>query len=247
MGRVIVERLTVKYGDRVVLRSITLSFNKPGFVAIVGTNGAGKSTFAKALVGVLNYDGRIYDEDTNSVPRAGYVWQNPEWGFIGSTVWEEVVLSYLLKGFSHADAYSKAETILKQFGLYSFRDREVHTLSGGYKQVLAIVTMMVLSPGVIVFDEVTSMLDTKERYMILGYLRNLSKKLLIFLITQRSEDLKYADRVIGIKDGAIAFDGFPESLWEEDYQQFGLTLPLSYKLTRKWNIPWKPLGILWSK
>ncbi len=243
MGRVVVDNLTVKYGDRVVLKGITLSFNKPGFVAIVGPNGAGKSTLAKALAGVLPAEGRMYDEDTIK-PHVGFVWQNPEWSFISTTVWEEVVLSYLLKGCSHEEAYEMADRILKQFGMYDYRNESIQTLSGGYKQVLAIITMMVLSPQIIVFDEVTSMLDTRERYIVLGYLRMLSKKLLVMMITQRSEDIKYADRVIGIVDGKVVFDGTPEALWQSDYQRLGLTVPRSYLLTRKWNIPWKPLGLI---
>jgi len=244
MGRIILENLYVSYGNRVVLRGITLSFNKAGFVALVGSNGAGKSTLAKAIAGVVPFKGSVFDELTGKPPRTGYVWQNPELGFVSGTVWEEVVISYLLKGLSHERAYVEAKNILSKFGLWKYHKRSIDELSGGYKQVLAIVTMVTLSPQIIIMDEITSMLDIKERFMVLGYLRRLSKDVLIILITQNPEDLKYADRVIGLHEGTVAFDGIPDDVWSTEYEKFGLKIPKTYYKTKQWGKPWKPLGLL---
>ncbi len=242
MGGIILDNIKVQYGKRVVLNGITLSFDKRGFIALVGGNGSGKSTLAKVIAGVVDHTGRVYDEETKKLPKVGYVWQNPEWGFIATTVWEEVVLSYLLRGFPHKKAYEEARLILSEFGLYTFRDYPISKLSGGYRQVLATITMLITEPDVMIFDEVTSMLDPKERYMVLGYISHLSKKKAVILITQISEDIKYADRVWAISNGEIVYDGDPEELWKIDYRKFGLTLPSTYTLTSKWGVPWKPLS-----
>lgn len=244
MGGIILKNLYVSYGNRVVLRGITLSFNRVGFVALVGSNGTGKSTLAKAIAGVVPFEGSVLDDATGKHPRVGYVWQNPELGFVSNTVWEEVVVSYLLKGLSHERAYVEAKNILSRFGLWGYHKRSISELSGGYKQVLAIVTMVTLSPQVIIMDEITSMLDIKERFMVLGYLRKLSRDVLIILITQHPEDLKYADRVIGLHDGMIAFDGIPDDIWSTEYAKFGLRIPKTYYKTKQWGKPWKPLGLL---
>jgi len=244
MGRLILNNITVRYAERVVLDGITLSFHIPQFVAIVGPNGVGKSTLAKALAGVVPYEGEIYLEDTHTMPSVGFVWQNPDYNFIASTVWEEVVLSFLLRNTDRQTAYAEAEALLKEFGLWRYKDRNISTLSGGYKQVLAILTMIALSPDAIIFDEITSMLDIKERYMVLGFLHTLARRVLVILITQREEDLKYASRVIGINNKTVVYDGSPEHIWHSAYKELGLQKPYTYLLTEKWGKPWKPLGLM---
>ncbi len=244
MGRLILDNITVRYGERVVLEGVTLSFHIPGFIAIVGPNGAGKSTLAKVITQTIPFEGDVRSEDVSHTLKVGYVWQNPDLNFISSRVWEEVIISLLLAGNDRETAEEKAEVLLKEFGLWRFRQSDINSLSGGYKQVLAIITMVSMDPDLIIFDEVTSMLDVKERYIVLGYLYQLSRRMLIFLITQREEELKYVSRVIGIAGGKVVYDGDNTSLWDGKYQKLGLSVPKTYMLTKKWGLPWKPLGML---
>ena len=244
MGRLILDNITVRYGERVVLQGVTLSFHIPDFVALVGPNGAGKSTLAKVITRTVPFEGSIQPEGITHYLRVGYVWQNPEMNFISSTVWEEVMLSLLLAGKDRKTAERETERLLKEFGLWCFRHSDIGSLSGGYKQVLAILTMVAMNPDVVIFDEVTSMLDVKERYIVLGYLYQLARHVLVLLITQREEELKYVSRVVGIADGKVVYDGDNTSLWAGKHEELGLSIPKTYMLTKKWGLPWKPLGML---
>lgn len=249
-----VENLTVKRGTRVVLKGITLSFNCPGFVGIVGPGGSGKTTLGMVLSGLLDtYEGVIVGPDGHP-PRPGeilYVFQQPEEQFFTGSVLEELVVSFTLDGLPVDVATGKATAILDRLGLGPFAPVQPSRLSGGMKQVLAVATAVFReSAKVIIFDEVLSMLDPRTARLVIGLMWEFSRRGLAVMITHGEEHLKWVERVIGIVEGSIAYDGLPEDLWrsgERFVAKFGLRIPRTFQIAQESGLPWRPLGLIGLK
>lgn len=136
-------------------------------VAVVGANGSGKSTFARLLNGLVRpssgsvrVHGLDVARDVRSVrERVGFVFTNPDAQLLMPTVAEDVALSLKGSGLGRAEVAGRVEATLERYGLAGFADRAVHGLSGGQKQLLALVSVLVREPAVVVADEPTTLLD----------------------------------------------------------------------------------------
>ncbi|AZZ65516.1 energy-coupling factor transporter ATPase [Metamycoplasma phocicerebrale] len=217
-----IKKLSYKYpgASKLALDNINLSIDEGQYIAILGHNGSGKSTFSKLLAaiykassGKILIDGiEINSENLKEIRRKiGIVYQNPDNQFIGSTVEDDIAFGLENKNVPH----EKMEGIIKNYatvvGMVDFLDREPQNLSGGQKQRVAIASTLALDPKIIIFDEITSMLDPKGRddiYKIIHELHSKTQKTLIS-ITHDMDEALLADKLIVFSGGKVIAEGKP--------------------------------------
>lgn len=240
--------------------NVSLDIQKGDFIAILGHNGSGKSTFAKhinALLtpteGTLWVDGMdISDEDKvlNVRQTAGMVFQNPDNQIVCTLVDEEVGFGPENIGVPTKDIWTRVEDSLKAVGMYQYRNASPNKLSGGQKQRVAIAGIVAMKPKCIILDEPTAMLDPLGRQDILKVITELNKKegVTIILITHYMEEVIHADKVFVMDKGKVVMEGKPRDIFSqvEQLKNLRLDVPqvteLAYEL-RKSGLD-IPLGIL---
>ena len=201
---------------------------QPGeFVAVLGHNGSGKSTFAKhlnALVmpteGTVYVDGMDTKDSGNTLSirqTAGMVFQNPDNQIVGTLVDEEVGFGPENIGVPTEEIWERVEKSLKAVGMYQFRSASPNKLSGGQKQRVAIAGIVAMKPKCIVLDEPTAMLDPLGRKEVLNVLHELNRKenVTIILITHYMEEVIDADYVYVMDGGKLVMDGTPRQIFTQ--------------------------------
>lgn len=201
-----------RYGDRVVLSDINLLLTERR-VGIVGANGSGKSTLARMINGLVEptsgwvgVDGLDTVKDGRQVRRrVGFVFTNPDSQIVMPTVAEDVGFSLRRSGLGKAEIAMKVSDTLGRFGLADYADHPTHLLSGGQKQLLAIASVLVAEPRVVVADEPTTLLDLRNARMVAQVLGELDQQIVV--VTHHLDLLAGFDRVLVIDEGRIVADG----------------------------------------
>ena len=199
------------------LKDISLTIRKGEMLSIVGTNGAGKSTFSKAVCGfVTPQKGKITLGDTDlstlSIKergdRIGYVMQNPNQMICETQIFDEVALGLRNRGINEAQVKARVEATLKICGLYPFRKWPVSALSYGQKKRVTIASILVMAPDIILLDEPTAGQDFAHYTEIMEFLRDLNQKgVTVVLITHDMHlMLEYTPRAVVFHDGRIVAD-----------------------------------------
>lgn len=170
IGETIIEvkHLCCSYDNYEVVKNLNISVKQGDFLAILGANGAGKSTFMKAIMGIKEYSGsiKIFKKEvskaklSNLAGTVGYVSQNPNDYLTKDTVYEE--LKFTLDNYDIKN-YAVIDEILNEFQIYDLKDKNPRDLSGGQKQRVAIASIMVLRPKILMLDEPTRGLDIKTK------------------------------------------------------------------------------------
>lgn len=227
----------------------------PGeFIAILGHNGSGKSTFAKHLNGLLlPTEGSLYidGKDTKDKDKlweirqnTGMVFQNPDNQLISNVVEEEVGFGPENLGVPTKQIWERVERCLKAVGMFSYRRKSPNRLSGGQKQRVAIAGVMAMKTKCIVLDEPTAMLDPVARKEVLETIHRLNKEenITVILITHYMEEVVDADRIFVMDQGQVVMSGMPKEVFKQvdELKKLRLTVPqvteLAYEL-RKEGIP----------
>ncbi|MFE0751938.1 energy-coupling factor ABC transporter ATP-binding protein [Gordonia sp. NPDC058843] len=208
------EDVSHAYDGRVVLRdvSLTLSENRIG---IVGANGSGKSTLARminALVvpdtGTVTVDGLPVAKNKREVRRrVGFIFSDPDRQIIMPTVREDIELSLRRTDLDKAARADRAREVLARFGLGDHADHPAQRLSGGQKQLLALASIFVTDPAIIVADEPTTLLDLRNTRMLTDVFATLDEQLVV--VSHDLDILTGFDRVIVIDDGRVVADDEP--------------------------------------
>ena len=228
---------------RLALQGIDLSLRRGEFIALVGVNGSGKTTLAKHFNGLLKgKEGTVYLNGTDVKEmrpedlfrQVGYVFQNPDHQIFASKVEDEI--SYGLKnmGLTLAEKEKRMEEVLALTGLTDCRTKHPHMLSKGRRQMVALASVLVLKPEVLVIDEPTTGLDWPGVTQVMGMVQELHKQGTTVVMVSHDMDIvaHYAERVVVMKEGRClaaestgAFFSDP-GLWE----RAGLCFPQSEKL-----------------
>ncbi len=243
------EHLTFRYPDEPadhppVLDDINLEIAAGSFVAILGHNGSGKSTFAKhcnALLtptqGKLWVDGLDTSDPDNLLAirgTVGMVFQNPDNQIVASVVEEDVAFGPENMGIPPEEIRKRVDTALKMVGMYEWREHAPHLLSGGQKQRVAIAGVIAMQPKCIVLDEPTAMLDPAGRREVIDTATKLCREqgITVVLITHHMEECIGADRVIVLSNGAVVADGAPKQVFSQVdlLKREGLTAPVTVRL-----------------
>lgn len=222
---------------------VSIDVTRGEYIAIAGSNGSGKSTFARCLNGLLlPTEGEILvdgmdtkDDDLiwDIRKKIGMVFQNPDNQIVSSMVEDEVAFGPENLGIENPELRNRVENALKAVGMYEYRHREAHKLSGGQKQRIAIAGAVAMRPDCIVFDEPTAMLDPKGRSQVMKVIRDLnSQGITIVLITHFMEEVAEADRVLVMKSGRLLADRTPEELFRDTslVKSAGLEIPAAVLL-----------------
>ncbi len=229
---------------------LSLEIEEGSFVAILGHNGSGKSTFAKHLNGILlPTQGEVLVAGMNTAQEdnlweirknAGMVFQNPDNQIIGNVVEEDVGFGPENIGVPTEEIWARVDHALEKVGMTAYRLQSPNKLSGGQKQRVAIAGVMAMKPRCIILDEPTAMLDPNGRREVIQTVHDLNcqEGITVVLITHYMEEVINADRVVVMDDGKIVMDGTPKEVFSqvEKLKSYRLDVPqvteLAYELKK---------------
>ena len=210
-----VKNVTFRYGDFEALKNISFDIFEGEKIAVVGKNGAGKSTMAKLLCGILRpSEGQILIEGEDYLKYSirelgrivGYVMQNPNQMLVKDIIREEVELALRLNDMDDETISKKVETTLRMCGLYQMRNWPVSVLSYGQKKRVTIASILALQPKVIILDEPTAGQDYKHYTEIMNFITELNEKYnitILFVTHDMHLAIEYTDRAIVFSDGDL--------------------------------------------
>ena len=227
-----------------VFEDMNLTIQEGSFVAILGTNGCGKSTLAKHFNSILlPTGGKVYvcgidtaNEDRIMTVRhnVGMVFQNPDNQIVANVVEEDVAFGPENLGIAAPEIRHRVDNALKQVGMYEYREHAPHLLSGGQKQRIAIAGIIAMEPKCIVLDEPTAMLDPRGRKKVIDTVSRLNREkgITVVLITHHMDEAAKADRVVVLDKGKVAADGTPKEVFSqvELLHSIGLASPETVEL-----------------
>ena len=219
-----IKNIAVKHGKASYnsLSSISLEIKKNEFIAIVGENGSGKSTFLQTLNGLIphmikcHYSGKITIEG-NEVSKldisklsqtVGSVFQVPENQFITSSVYRELAFALENQQLDPLVIQEQVEEALKRDKIESFKERSPHTLSAGEQQLVILSAILLLKPVILCLDEPASMLDTRRKELLLKKLIDYAKRGGTIILTTQDPAFywNHLTRIIHLNNGAIKAD-----------------------------------------
>lgn len=230
-----VEDLIFTYDDEdsidkhYVLKNLSLEIEKGSFVAVLGHNGSGKSTFAKLLNMILTPDsGKVYidgfditdpDMTENELfeirRKIGMVFQNPDNQLVATIVEEDVAFGPENLGVEPSEIRRRVDSALETVGMSEYATHAPHRLSGGQKQRVSIAGIIAMEPECIIFDESTAMLDPQGRKEVMNTIAKLNSEqgITVIHITHNMDEAIKADRVIVINEGEVFLDGTPKEVF----------------------------------
>ena len=248
MAKTIIEARNVsyRYEDAAALAvdDVSLTVSQGEFLAILGRNGSGKSTFAKLLnalllptSGELTVNGlrAVSEDDCYEVRRScGMVFQNPDNQIVTTIVEEDCAFGLENLGVEPAEIRRRVDEALESVGMKDFALASPAMLSGGQKQRVAVAGVLAMRPRIIVFDESTAMLDPIGRRDVFALARrlNIEEGITVVWITHFMEEAALADRLVVMDAGKVALEGTPREVFSrtEKVLSLGLDVPEMMKL-----------------
>ncbi|MGI6169511.1 MAG: energy-coupling factor transporter ATPase [Christensenellales bacterium] len=226
------------------LRHLSLNIERGEFVAVVGHNGSGKSTFAKMLnailvpsEGVVVVDGIDTREEEMvwEIRRnCGMVFQNPDNQLVAGVVEEDVAFGPENLGVESSEIRRRVDEALLAVGMTEYAAKGPHMLSGGQKQRVAIAGILAMRPSIIVLDEPTAMLDPSGRQEVMQTVKRLNREdgITVVHITHYMEEALLADRVVVVNEGEAVLCGTPPEVFAkvETIRALGLDVPAMAEL-----------------
>lgn len=203
-----------RYGERIVLAGVDVGIAEQR-VGVVGANGSGKSTFVRLLNGLVmptagrvSVDGLDTRTDGREVRRrVGFCFTDPDAQIVMPTVAEDVAFGLRRRGVPKAEVRARVESTLAAYGLAGHADHPAHLLSGGQKQMLALASVLVMEPAVLVMDEPTTLLDLRNAEKIAAVVAGLPQQVL--LVTHHLDLLHGFERVLVFDEGRLVCDDLP--------------------------------------
>lgn len=234
------------------LRDVSVDVRRGEYVAVLGHNGSGKSTFAKLLNLMLEPTGgklviggtdlscssELTEEELFAHRRrVGMVFQNPDNQLVATLVEEDVAFGPENLGVPNPELRERVDAALETVGMTEYAHHEPHRLSGGQKQRVAIAGVIAMLPECIVFDESTAMLDPSGRREVLDMLRKLNRErgMTVLNITHYMNEAAEADRILVINDGSLCMDGTPDEIFarRDELLAIGLEVPQCTELLHR--------------
>ncbi|EFF41219.1 energy-coupling factor transporter ATPase [Mycoplasmopsis alligatoris] len=243
-----VDNVTFSYNERSkpALDNISFEIEKGQYVAVLGHNGSGKSTLSKILValikpqqGSISVDGIVYSKETlkDIRKKIGIIFQNPDNQFIGASVEDDIAFGLENKCVPREQMELRIKDFALKVGMNDYLDREPEFLSGGQKQRVAIASVLALDPEIMIFDEVTSMLDPKGKNQILSIIRGIQKtrEKTLISITHDMDEAILADYCLVFSQGKLVAKGAPIDILKnkEIIELAKIDSPFIYRLSQK--------------
>ena len=212
----VIDRLTKQFQNKIAVDRVSLRLHS-GVFGLLGTNGAGKTTFMRMLCGILQptsgtiaFDGMdVLEEGYRAI--LGYLPQ--DFGYYPEfTAMDFLLYMAALKGLPKQSAKQRANELLELVGLQDVGRKKIKTFSGGMKQRLGIAQALLNNPKLLILDEPTAGLDPKERVRFRNLIQQLGKDSVVLLSTHIVSDIEHiADEVLIMKDGNLIYHG----AWDE--------------------------------
>jgi biotin transport system ATP-binding protein len=207
----------VVFEKRPVLSNVDLVLDEPR-IGVIGLNGSGKSTFARLLNGLQTpTNGQILYKNLDVAKNGrkirrhiGFVFQNPDNQIVYPIVREDLAFGLKNIGLSKSDIKVRIDDIFTQYDLTHLADRFTHQLSGGEKQMVALMGVLIMKPDVIILDEPTTLLDYRNKQKLMSVINGLPQQ--VIMVTHDLSLLKDFDRVVLFHESEVVGDGKPESV-----------------------------------
>ena len=249
-----IKNLSFRYNrePNVVLDDINVSVLKGEFVAVIGSNGAGKSTFCNVLMGLIPHyfvghmQGSVIvnGQDTEQATigdlskHIGLVFQNPfnQLSYTADTVEEELAYGLSNRGVSQEDMREKVATIAEEMDLKELLDKNPLELSGGQTQRVALASALILEPKILVLDECTTQLDPMSSQKMMNIVQKLNQQgTTVVMVDHDMERVaELADRILVLHNGKLVLVGTPDTVFDSpQLVDYGLTPPDYYEITKK--------------
>ena len=231
-----------------VFEDLNLTIEEGSFVAVLGTNGCGKSTLAKHFNAILlPSGGKVYvcgidtanEERLITIRRnVGMVFQNPDNQIVANVVEEDVAFGPENLGIASPEIRRRVDSALKQVDMYEYRTHAPHLLSGGQKQRIAIAGVIAMEPKCIVLDEPTAMLDPRGRREVIDTIGRLNREkgITVVLITHHMDEAAKAQRVVVLDKGKVAADGTPKEVFSQVELLHGIGLATPETVELCWEL-----------
>jgi energy-coupling factor transport system ATP-binding protein len=248
-GQVVIalDRVSFGYGPKhPILEDISFTIPQGQWVSIVGPNGCGKSSLVKLFNALLKSDGgditvcgmKLEEETIGSIRQSiGMVFQNPDNQFIGATVEEDILFGLEGLCLPYEEMERRLHSYTERLGIGHLLAKHPGELSGGQKQRVAIASILAMEPGIVIFDEASSMLDEASRDELLGILKGMHAegRYTLLMITHDADEILASERVLALHGGGLAADVTPSELFrdEELLKKCHLRGPYAWRLARE--------------
>ena len=223
--------MTFRYPDAVALTGVTLSITEGERIAVLGANGSGKSTLLRIFAGLcvpeegsVLFRGRPMTESTlrdesfacDFRRRVGIVFQNPDVQLFNPTVFDEVAFGPMQLGWSRTEVLEKVNVALEEMEIVHLKHRAPHRLSGGEKKRVALASVLVLDPEVLLMDEPTAALDPKSQGHMIDFLFDCAGKKTVITTTHSLEIVEeIAERCVVLDCGRVAGMGASSTILQD--------------------------------
>lgn len=242
--------ISVQYDNKAAIRDISCTIQEGKWISVIGQTGAGKSTFAKVLKGLIpvaegDYliDGQPVRKDTEGqfpvVPDIGYVFQYPEHQLFETTVAKELAFGPKHQGLSQKEIRELMENVLPELGLSNeILELPTFQLSGGLKRRVAIASILMMNPRLLIVDEPTAGLDPVSRVALLNFLKQWQRqnnRSLLFISHHMDDVAEFSDEVFLFHDGTLMGGFEPQDLFINRWpllETLGLSLPEPVQLLK---------------
>ncbi len=209
-----VSNVSKSSGNSLILEGITVSVDDHR-TAVIGANGSGKTTFARLLNGLMLPDSGevlVFRKSTRKDGRharrnVGLVFQNPDTQIVMPTVEEDLAFGLENLKVPKAEIASRVEEWLQAYGLWEKRNDPAHLLSGGEKKLLSILSVLIMEPALVVFDEPLASLDLVNRTRILSLIERLPQPAVV--LTHDLDTIAHYDRVLVLDKGRLIANDTP--------------------------------------
>lgn len=217
-----VESLLKKYGNKVVLNSVSFDIKQGEFFSILGPSGCGKTTLLRCLIGIEHPEGGFIAKNgvdiTNANPKdrgMGIVFQNYAL-FPNMTVYQNIAYALKARKMAKEDIDKKVRQIVDDVGLSDHINKKPRQLSGGQQQRVAIARTLVLSPDLVLFDEPMSALDSDIRMQLRALIKQVQQKRgisMVYITHDQEEAFSLSDRIMVMNNGNILQIGTPKDIY----------------------------------
>ncbi len=239
------KNICLSYREKEVLKNLEVQIKEGDYYVLCGANGSGKSSFVKAILNLVPYEGEVIifskamcsENQIDLLEDISVVFENPNVNLVCETVYDELKFPLKNRKYKKLEYDLEIQKIAKQLGIQKLLSLPTHTLSGGEKQLVSFASIMITKPKLLILDEPFTMVDGYTKDKLMRYIKKYHKdtKCTVIHITHDIEDILYGNTVGILKEGKIVYSISKEEFIQDDRiaKEVGLKLPFMADLSLK--------------